>query len=78
MLIFYTDISDVQMENLKSQNTYLTLLEKITSYVSLGAYLQGYSICDHVIFGRHQLVMQCSGDLIIQDVFGVNIFDHKS
>lgn len=48
MLIFYGDLSNINMKEMSEEADKLSPIEKLTSFFSLGSYYQAYPLCHDV------------------------------
>ena len=78
MYIFYNDISEATHKILSEDHNQLTPLEEISTYTSLGSYDQANPECHRNIVGKNRLLLDCYGDMEIQQIFDVNIFSHSN
>lgn len=78
MILFYSDLSNQNAEILAKEQVRRTPIEMITSFFSLGSYYQAYPLCHNVLVSSKSMIMECRGDMIIQEVFNIDVFEHSS
>ena len=71
-------MSDQNAEILAKEKKKRTPIEGITSAFSLGSYYQGYPLCHDVPVTSNSMIIECRGDMIVQEIFNVDVFLHSS